>query len=63
MTAGTIRKLHQFTVHQYDQMVAARIFQEHTRVELLDGEIIELAAMGVRHATCLVNFDYLEGIS
>ncbi|HEY8598877.1 MAG TPA: Uma2 family endonuclease [Thermomicrobiales bacterium] len=59
MTAGMIRKLHQFTVHQYDQMVAAGVFDENTRVELLDGEIIVMAAMGVRHATCLVNFDYL----
>ena len=59
MTAGTIRKLHLFTVHQYDQMVAAGVFDENARVELLAGEIVEMAAMGVRHATCLVHFDYL----
>lgn len=59
MTATVARKLHQFTAREYEQMVAAGIFDENARVELLAGEIVEMAAMGVRHATCLVNADYL----
>jgi Uma2 family endonuclease len=58
MTATAAGKPYLFTARQYDQMIASRIFDEGPRVELLGGEIIEMAAMGVRHATCLVNCDY-----
>lgn len=58
MLTTVARKPHQFTVRQYDQMVAAGVFADGVRVELLGGEIIEMAAMGVRHATSLVNCDY-----
>jgi Uma2 family endonuclease len=59
MTATIARKLHQFTAREWERMVAAGVFDENARVELLAGEIVEMAAMGVRHATCLVHFDYL----
>ena len=56
-TATVARKRHQFTTRQYDQMIAAGIFDEGPRVELLGGEIIEMAAMCVRHATGLARFN------
>jgi Uma2 family endonuclease len=59
MTATTDRKLHQFTVDEYEQMVASGIFTGKARVELLDGEIVEMAAMGPNHANCLANVDYI----
>jgi Uma2 family endonuclease len=44
-----------FTVQEYEQMIAAGVLREGERVELLEGEIITMAAMGLRHATCLDN--------
>lgn len=43
----------QFTVVQYHQMVEAGILAEDDRVELLEGEIIEMSPIGRRHAACV----------
>jgi Uma2 family endonuclease len=43
----------QFTVTEYDRMIAAGILQEHDRVELIDGEILEMSPIGSRHAACV----------
>ncbi len=45
------RKL--FTTTEYHQMIEAGIFGEDDRVELLNGEIIEMSPMGPRHASCV----------
>ena len=42
-----------FTVAEYERMVAAGILQEHDRVELIDGEILEMSPIGSRHAACV----------
>jgi len=42
-----------FTVEEYDQMVATGILTEDDRVELIEGEIIEMAAVGKRRASCV----------
>lgn len=42
-----------FTVHEYYQMAQAGILNEDDRVELIEGEIIEMAAIGSRHAACV----------
>lgn len=39
-----------FTVEEYERMGQAGILSEDDRVELIDGEIIEMAAIGTRHA-------------
>ncbi len=44
---------HRFSVAEYHQMAEAGIFGEDDRVELLDGEIVEMAAIGSRHAACV----------
>jgi Uma2 family endonuclease len=49
------RATRRFTVQEYEQIVAAGVLREGERVELLEGEIITMAAMGLRHATCLGN--------
>ena len=42
-----------FSVDEYYRMAAAGILHEDDRVELLDGEIIDMAAIGSRHAMCV----------
>jgi len=44
---------HAFTVAEYHRMAEAGIFTEDDRVELLEGEIVEMAAIGRRHAACV----------
>ncbi|MBE9187328.1 Uma2 family endonuclease [Microcoleus sp. LEGE 07076] len=42
-----------FTVQEYHLMNDAGIFGEDDRVELIEGEIIQMAAINTRHATCV----------
>ncbi len=44
---------YRFTVGEYYQMAEAGIFTEDDRVELLEGEIVDLAPIGSRHAACV----------
>jgi Uma2 family endonuclease len=44
---------HRFTVNQYRRMAEAGILTEDDRVELLDGEIVEMTPVGRRHAACV----------
>lgn len=47
-----------FTVTQYEQMAEAGILTEDDRVELIDGEIVEMMAIGHTHAAtvrCLIS--------
>jgi len=53
MTASiqTGRPRHRFTVGEYRRMGEAGIIDEEDRVELLDGEIVEMTPIGSRHAS------------
>ena len=42
-----------FTVTQYHQMNAAGILTEDDRVELINGQILELSPIGTKHAACV----------
>ena len=42
-----------FTVHEYYKMAQAGILHEDDRVELIEGEIVEMAPIGSRHAACV----------
>jgi len=42
-----------FTVEQFHKMSEIGVISENERVELIRGEIIEMAAIGVRHASCV----------
>ncbi|MCX6022016.1 MAG: Uma2 family endonuclease [Chloroflexi bacterium] len=46
----TQRTLMRFTADQYELMIAAGVLTKDDRVELLDGEVVEMAPIGPRHA-------------
>ena len=48
---GAVR--HRFTVEEYRKMGEAGIFHEDDRVELIEGEVLEMAAIGDRHFECV----------
>ena len=51
MTAQLTRR--RFTVDEYYRMAEAGILCEDDRVELIEGEIVEVAPIGSRHAACV----------
>ena len=48
-----------FTVHEYYQMAQAGILHEDDRVELIEGEIVQMTAIGSRHAACVDRLNQL----
>ncbi len=42
-----------FTVEQYHQMAASGILTERDRVELIEGEIVQMSPIGRKHAVCV----------
>lgn len=44
---------HFFTVAEFERMGKAGIFSEDARVELIEGEIVEISPIGSRHAACV----------
>ena len=51
MATQVIRR--RFTVNEYYLMAQAGILHEDDRVELLEGEIVEMVPIGSRHAACV----------
>ena len=47
------RVRHAFTVDEYHRMGEAGVFHEDDRVELLDGQIVEMTPIGHDHAGCV----------
>jgi len=50
---------HRFTVGEYRKMGEAGIFSEDDRVELIDGEVVEMAAIGDRHVESVMRLNRL----
>jgi Uma2 family endonuclease len=48
-----------FNVHEYERMVEAGILTEDDRVELIEGEIVEMSPIGMRHAACVKRLNSL----
>jgi Uma2 family endonuclease len=42
------------TIDEFQRMVEAGVFAEDVRLELIRGEIVEMAAIGDRHALCVM---------
>jgi Uma2 family endonuclease len=51
LEAGIAR--HRFTVDDYHRMIDAGLLTKNHRVELIRGEIVEMAPQGSRHAGCV----------
>ncbi|MDA8073542.1 MAG: Uma2 family endonuclease [Actinomycetota bacterium] len=44
---------HAFTVHEWEEMGRLGLFDEDARVELIDGEIVDMTPIGARHQDCV----------
>ena len=44
---------HYFTVSEYERMGETGVFAPEARLELIEGEIIEMSPIGSRHAACV----------
>ncbi|MBI4506535.1 MAG: Uma2 family endonuclease [Chloroflexi bacterium] len=44
---------HRFTVEEYHLIAGAGVFTEDDRVELIQGEVVEMTPIGTRHAACV----------
>lgn len=51
MSSQLLRR--RFTVEQYHQMAGAGILTADDRVELIEGEIVEMSPIGRYHAACV----------
>ena len=50
---------HAITVDEYLRMGAAHVFAQHARLELMEGEIVEMAPIGSPHAAIVSTLDTL----
>lgn len=57
MAGQVLKRL--FTVAEYHRMAEAGILGEDDRVELLEGEIVEMSPIGSRHAGCVMRLNQL----
>jgi Uma2 family endonuclease len=48
-----------FSVEEYHRMAEAGIFRPGERVELIEGEIVQMSPIGPRHAGCVINANRL----
>ncbi len=46
-------KRRRFNVEDFHRMAETGLLSESVQVELIDGEIVEMAAIGWRHANCV----------
>jgi Uma2 family endonuclease len=52
---------HLFTVEQYERMIETGILTKYDRVELIEGEIVEMSPIGSGHASCVASLTSLLG--
>jgi Uma2 family endonuclease len=50
---------YRFSVDEYERMGTAGILERDSRVELIDGEIVEMTPIGSRHAACVKRLNSL----
>ena len=52
-----VERTRRFTADEYERMVALGIFREDERLELIDGEIVEMTPIGHRHGACVAQLN------
>lgn len=57
MAVRIVKRL--FTVDEYHRMVEAGILGEDDRVELIEGEVVQMTPIGSRHAACVAKLTAL----
>jgi Uma2 family endonuclease len=57
MTASLALKL--WSIDEYEQMIEKGILTKDHRVELIKGEIVQMAPIGIRHAMCVTTLEDL----
>ena len=57
------RKLHRFTVSEYDRLIAHGILKEDARVELIRGEILSKLPIGDAHIAAVNRLNRLFGLA
>ncbi|MCA1648606.1 MAG: Uma2 family endonuclease, partial [Chloroflexi bacterium] len=50
-----------FTAAEYHQMIEIGVFDQDERLELIDGEIVQMSPIGDRHAACVRRLNELLG--
>src|SRR5919199_6303152 len=50
-----------FTTTEYEQMGESGILGEDDRVELIDGQVLEMSPIGRRHVACVLRLERLLG--
>lgn len=48
-----------FTIREFERMIRGRVFLEDERVELIEGEIVKMAALELPHMVCVSRLDLL----
>jgi hypothetical protein len=61
--AAPVYERYRFSVEDYHRMGEAGIFSQDARVELIDGEIVAMSAIGLRHLSCVDRLAALLGRS
>lgn len=51
--AAALLSPHRFDVHEYHRMIEVGILEEGARIELIDGEIVQMHPIGSRHFACV----------
>ncbi len=52
-----VERTRRFTADEYERMVSLGIFREDERLELIGGEIVEMAPVGHRHGACIAQLN------
>src|SRR5438309_12082995 len=57
MAVSLVRKL--WRTEEYEEMIEKGVLDKYDHVELIRGEIVEMAPIGLRHAYCVASLDAL----
>jgi Uma2 family endonuclease len=59
MAVGVMPERRRFTIAEYEKMGEAGILAKDERVELIDGEIVEMSPIGDPHIGCVIDLTHL----